>query len=79
MRVKSIVKNVNGSLNIIIDEDMSFYDLISEVRQRLNIIISKSTSIPITLIINNHLNDIERIELEETLSRFNIKKFACIN
>ena len=79
MRVKSIVKNVNGSLNIIIDEDMSFYDLISEVRQRLNIIISKSTSIPITLIINNHLNDIERIELEETLSRFNIQKFACIN
>jgi len=77
--VKSIVKNIDNSLNIIINDEMSFYELISEVRSRLNIIVSKSTSIPITLVIKNHLNDIERIELEETLNRFNIKQFKCIN
>lgn len=77
--MKSIVKNINSSLNIIIDDNLSFYELISEVRRRLNIIISKSNSIPVTLRINNHLNDIERIELEETLNRFNIKNFTCIN
>ena len=77
--MKSIVKNINSSLNIIIDDNLSFYELISEVRRRLNIIISKSNSIPVTLRINNHLNDLERIELEETLNRFNIKIFTCIN
>ena len=77
--MNSIVKNINNSLNIIIDREMNFYDLITEVRYRLNIIVSKTNNIPIILRIKNHLNDIEKKELEETIVRFNIKNFICIN
>jgi len=76
--MNSVVKNINNSLNIIFEDNINFYDLISELRNRLNIIINKSNNYHITLRIKNHLLDQEIKELEETLKRYNIEKFVCI-
>ena len=75
----SNVYNSNGSLNILIDEYYDFYSFIGEVRRILGVIVSSRRDIPLTIKVNHHLNDIEKKELEETISRFEIDNFVCIN
>ena len=72
----SLVDKGDNCLIISFEEGVNFYDLVSELRYRLNVIAPKSINIPLVIKIKNHLNDTERKELEETIKRFNIKFYS---
>ena len=71
--------NKEGKLNLIMDEYEEYYDLISNVRYMLGIITSKRKNIHLLINVPHHLSDIEIKELEETIYRFEIENFICIN
>ena len=73
------IMNIDGTLNVIFDEYDNFFDFISGVRNILSIVINKKKDVPITFRVKHHLNDIEMKELEETVNRFELIDFVCIN
>ena len=73
------IMNIDGTLNIIFDEYDSYFEFISRVRTILGIVINKSKNVPIIFKVKHHLSDIEMKELEETVNRFELIDFVCIN
>lgn len=73
------IMNIDGTLNVIFERYDNYFEFISRVRTILGIVINKSKNIPIVFKVKHHLNDIEMKELEETVNRFELVDFVCIN
>lgn len=73
------ITNKDGILNIMMEEYDEFYDFISRLRYILGIIVTRRKDIRLLINVPHHLNDIEIKELEETMRRFEINDFVCIN
>ena len=73
------IMNIDGTLNIIFNKYDTYFEFISRVRRILGIVVNKSNYVPIVFNVKHHLSDIEMKELEETLNRFELIDFVCIN
>ena len=74
------IKNLNNQLNLIIDEKIKFEDMISSLRNKLEIIEQKGYNEKIYVWLGNrHLSTREEECLKDTFNNYQINNFECIN